>query len=227
MMNNFATTKVEVNIDDIRPNPWNPNQMDSKTFEKEKKSITELGFLGSIIVREHNIPGYYEILDGEHRWKAAKELGYTKMAVESVGKISDQQVKLLTILLNNLKGKDDVFKRAKLLEALDEGQLQLLPMTADEIENEKRLISFDWDKWDVEDEEREKQFGKVVVLQFTKEEGQVWEKAKEELMKRGMLKSKNKKRQDVEMAMRMMKGFLGLAIGIGEDGTITFEEIIT
>lgn len=227
-MNNFRTTKLEVDIDQIQPNPWNPNQMDSKTFEKEKKSITELGFLGSVLVREHNVKGYYQILDGEHRWKALKELGYTKVTIENIGEISDEEAKLLTVLINNLRGKDDVFKRAKILEALQEGQLSLLPMTAEEIEHEKRFVEFDFSKFEKEAEEKEtsKFPTKVVSLLFTDEtEEAVWNKAKEEMMKRDMIKSKNKKKQDVEMVMILIKSFLKLAIGIEsfEGDKVSFE----
>lgn len=228
-MNNFRTTKLTVEIDKIQPNPWNPNQMDAKTFEKEKQSITELGFLGSILVRDHEVNGYYQILDGEHRWKAMKELGYTEVPVENIGKISDEETKLLTILINNLRGKDDVFKRAKILEALEEGQLSLLPMTKEEIEFEKKFVAFDFSKFEkeaAEGEEEIKQFVKVVVLQFTDaSEEAVWNKAKEEMMKRDMIKSKNKKRQDVEMTMILIKNFLKLSIGSSAfDGdTVEFE----
>lgn len=220
-MDNFKTTKLEVEIDQIRPNPWNPNVQDKKMFEKEKKSITELGFLGSILVRDHIIPGYYEILDGEHRWKAAKELGYTKMQIETIGKILDDEAKLLTILINNLRGKDDVFKRAKILEALEEGQLSLLPFTEEEIENEKRFVQFDFSQYDKasEDDSESNQFGKVIVLQFSQEEGAVWQLAKEELTKRGIVNEKNKKKQDVQMAMKLIQNFLGLAVEMSKDKT--------
>lgn len=217
-MDNFKTTKVEVEIDYIRPNKWNPNVQDKKMFEKEKKSILELGFLGSILCREHEVTGYYEILDGEHRWKAAKELGYTKMMVENIGKIPDEEAKLLTILINNLKGKDDVFKRAKILEALNEGQLSLLPFTAEEIEHEKQFVKFNFADFDNGDEpDEEKQFGKVIVLPMTTEEGLVWEFAKQQMMKRDMIKSKNKKRQDIEMVMKLIRGFLSLAVPMDDD----------
>lgn len=216
-MNNFKTEKKEVDIDKVRPNQWNPNVQDKKIFEKEKKSIQDLGFLGSILVRDHAVTGYYEILDGEHRWKACKELGYTKIPVESIGKISDKEAQLLTVLINNLRGKDDIFKRAKILEQLESGQLELLPMTAEEIEHEKRFVQFDFSQYDKEGEEMpEREFGKVIVLPMTDEEGLIWQKAKEEMIKRKMVSEKNKKKQDVQMAMILIKSFLTLAIGPSE-----------
>lgn len=151
-MNNFKTTKKQVNIDHIVPNPWNPNVQNEAMFQKEINSIKELGMLGSILVRD--FAGMYQILDGEHRWKAAKELGYTEMVVETMGEIEDNQAKLLTILLNNLRGKDDIEKRAKIYQELEQGQLQLLPFSEQEIENEKKLIEFDFSQYDKEKSDR-------------------------------------------------------------------------
>jgi len=147
-MNNFKTTKVKVDINHIQPNPWNPNVQSDEMFRKEVNSIKELGMLGSILVRDWC--GQYQILDGEHRWKAALELGYTEMTIETLGEIEDNQAKLLTVLLNNLKGKDDVEKRAKIFQQLESGQLQLLPFTEEEIENQKKLIEFDFSQYDQE-----------------------------------------------------------------------------
>src|SRR3990167_4523362 len=154
MINDFKTEKLTVDIDKIMPNPWNPNIQEKAIFEKQKKSIDELGFIGSIIVRRINHTTCdYQILDGEHRFKAAKEHGYTQIQVECfIGDLFDNDAQLLTILLNNLHGKDDVFKRAKILEVLNEGQLQLLPFTQEEIEHEKKFVNFDFSQYEKEGE---------------------------------------------------------------------------
>lgn len=150
MSNKFRTEKKVISINLIIPNPWNPNVQSKSMFEKGKKSVEELGMLGSILVRE--TAGYYQILDGEHRWKYLKELGYSECPVESMGEIPDDEAKLLTVLLNNIHGTDDLEKRAKIFEQLGEGQLQLLPFTSEEIENEKKLFKFDFSQFDNLDE---------------------------------------------------------------------------
>lgn len=155
MSQNFRTTKKVVDIDLIIPNVWNPNVQSQSMFEKGKQSMEQLGMLGSILVRE--VGGCYEILDGEHRWKYGKELGYKEMTVETMGEISDSEAKLLTVLMNNIKGSDDIEKRAKIFEQLEQGQLSLLPFTEQEIENEKKLFNFDFSQYDkVEDIEIKK-----------------------------------------------------------------------
>ena len=143
----FNTEKIMVPIDKIMPNRWNPNYQDKRVFEKQKKSIRELGMLGSILVRKIDNHTFcdYEIMDGEHRWKALKEEGSVECPVEVIkGEVSDGDAQLLTILLNNLRGKDDIFKRAKILQVLNENQLQLLPFTEREIEHEKRFVKLDF-----------------------------------------------------------------------------------
>ena len=55
-INNFTTEKKVVPIDDVIPNPYNPNYMDKAMFEKARKSLEELGMLGSIIVRNYARP---------------------------------------------------------------------------------------------------------------------------------------------------------------------------
>jgi ParB/RepB/Spo0J family partition protein len=133
----FTTTKIVVPIDNIKPNPWNPNKMDDFTYGKMKKTIQERGLFGSIIVREW--AGIYEIIDGEHRWKACKELDYKELPIENAGEMSDQEVKFWTMYFNNTRGRDDVLKRSKLLSELDAGQTSLLPWTDEEIANERKL----------------------------------------------------------------------------------------
>lgn len=151
MNQNFRTTKKIVDINLVVPNRWNPNVQTKSMFEKGKQAVETLGMLGSILVRETG--GCYEILDGEHRWKYMKELGYTECPVETMGEVSDEQAKLLTVLMNNIRGSDDIEKRAKIFEQLEQGQLQLLPFSEQEIENEKSLFKFDFSQYDTVDDE--------------------------------------------------------------------------
>lgn len=216
----YKTTKLMVEIDKVRPNRWNPNVMDKVTFGKQKKSIEEMGFLGSILVRDHEIEGYYEILDGEHRWKALKEAGATEVPVETVGKISDQDAQLLTILINNLRGKDDVFKRAKILEALNESQLSLLPLTKEEIEHEKQFVKFDFGQYDTDIEDiPERDYSKLVVLNLNEDEGKVWDAVKSHMMEKGLISEKNKKKQDIQMTMKLLQNWMGFMVGSTESQT--------
>lgn len=157
-MDKFNTQQFEVDINHIFPNPWNPNRQNDETFDKEKQSITAFGMIDPILVREKE-DGTYEIIDGEHRWRACLELGFTKMKVESIGKIDDSSAKLLTINLNNLRGKDDIFKRAALLKEINLNQLSLLFCGEEGAKEEMKLLDFDFsqfEKTQVTEEEQDK-----------------------------------------------------------------------
>ena len=87
-----------VPIDQVRPNPWNPKDKDTKSFADVKASIAENGLRGFIVVRDNPIEGSpYEIVDGEQRWRACKELEFDKVVIYNEGKISDQRAQELTL----------------------------------------------------------------------------------------------------------------------------------
>ena len=80
--NNFEKgSNQTVRIADIEPRRDQPR----KTFEKEPletlaDSIATYGVLQPIIVRENEaVPGTYEIIAGERRWRAAKMAGLTEI----------------------------------------------------------------------------------------------------------------------------------------------------
>lgn len=104
---------IEVDINSVRPNTWNPNVQSEFVFEKNKKSLDDEKQLIPILVREND---GLEIVDGEHRWRAAKELGWKKIAVNNLGKISDAKAILIGQKLNRISGTDD---RSKLKDAYE------------------------------------------------------------------------------------------------------------
>lgn len=211
-MNNFVTTKITVPIDKIRPNVFNPHYMTPAQFEKEKESIEKLGMIGSIFVGEYGED--FVILDGEHRWKVCKELGYTELPVENIGPVTESQIKFYTVHMNNTIGQDDILKRAALLSAMDSGQLMLLPFTEEQIQNEKKFVEFDFSQYDVQLEPKERKFGMVVVMPMTSEEGMVWNNVKQTLIERGKIDTDNsKKRQDIQTLMYLCENMLNVFEG--------------
>lgn len=209
----FVTEKLVVPIDKIMPNRWNPNYQTKAQFEKQKQSMRELGFVGSVFVRRvKHTSCDYEILDGEHRWKGLKEEGATECPIECFKEdVSDADAQVMTVLFNNLRGQDDIEKRAKILEALGDKQLSLLPMSADEIENEKALFKFDFSKYDKEETVPEREFAKVIVLGFNSEEAALWDMTMERMQGLDMVTAKVKKKADIQMVMRLIKQFSELA----------------
>ena len=96
-------------------NTWNPNIMDSQTYQALSESFREFGDIDPILVRD--LGNKYQIIDGEHRYKIARDLGIDKIQCIVVD-VSDTQAKRLTQIMNRTKGKDDPEKLMKLLDSL-------------------------------------------------------------------------------------------------------------
>lgn len=66
---------IDLKIDQIKPNDWNPNEMTPAEFAEMVAELTHLGKPAKPIVLRKNGSGY-EIIDGEHSYRALKELGH-------------------------------------------------------------------------------------------------------------------------------------------------------
>lgn len=110
-------TILQVEVARLRPNPWNTNSVGAQNFEKLKGSIEKLGFFKPILARELH-GGQFEILGGEHRWRAAMEQGISTVPVISVGKISDLVAKQMSLVDNERYGEDDQVALQRLIEEI-------------------------------------------------------------------------------------------------------------
>lgn len=143
---NLVREASVIGITALRPNPWNPNVQSEFIFERERASIREFGFVDPVTVRV--VPGQegYEIVDGEHRWRAAKAEGYAEIAVMNLGEIPDHVAKRLTVVLNETRGEPDSLKMSELIKSLlieDESLLAVLPYTDQELKRFIDIASFD------------------------------------------------------------------------------------
>lgn len=102
-----------VSTDSIRPNAYNPNRQSEHDFELLCASIREDGFTQPIIVQKAS----REIVDGEHRWRAAKTVGFTEIPVVFVD-MDPAQMMISTIRHNRARGSHDVELEAQVLRDL-------------------------------------------------------------------------------------------------------------
>lgn len=108
-------TIVYVSVDRLVPSSLNPNRMTKEEYEGLKGSIRYAGFLESNpILTRPNGDGTFEIVSGEHRWRAAKELGIVKVPCE-IREMDDLEAARHRVILNKDRGKLDYFKLSKLL----------------------------------------------------------------------------------------------------------------
>jgi len=107
--------KVEyVGVDSIKPNKYNPNRQNEHDFELLLKSMQEDGFTQPIVCQKNRT-----IVDGEHRWRAAKTLGYDEIPVVFVD-MTDEQMKISTLRHNRARGSEDIELTAALMKDLQE-----------------------------------------------------------------------------------------------------------
>lgn len=96
-------TISEINLKDLRPNPYQPRKIfDAAAIQELKQSILEHGILQPIIVRK-TIKGY-EIVVGERRYRAACEAKLEKIPAV-VRELTDQQMMEMAVL-ENLQRED-------------------------------------------------------------------------------------------------------------------------
>tara|TARA_Y100001973_G_scaffold99748_1_gene159452 strand:+ start:422 stop:1027 length:606 start_codon:yes stop_codon:yes gene_type:complete len=128
-------------------------------FDKAKQSIIDNGFCDPVLVREvsprhkkgngKRDDSYYEIIDGEHRYKAAESLGIESIHVVNMGTVSDTQAKRMTVQLN-LKGDEpNDIRLSKLISEMEFENVfdasNHLPFSEIELEG---LESFSDPQWD-------------------------------------------------------------------------------
>ena len=90
----------EIPVGDIRPNAKQPRQVfDEDALEELKTSIREFGLLQPVVVRETG-PGSYELVMGERRWRATRELGLETIPAIVRGTADDAMLR--DALLENL-----------------------------------------------------------------------------------------------------------------------------
>lgn len=96
-------TIQEINLKDIRPNPYQPRKtFDEVAINELKESILQHGIVQPIIVRK-SIKGF-EIVAGERRFRAAKEAEF--LTIPSVIRDLTEQQMMELALLENLQRED-------------------------------------------------------------------------------------------------------------------------
>jgi hypothetical protein len=96
-----------IDVDDMEPVAWNPNEMNSEEFDMLVENIKEVGFIDYPQVVPM-VDGSYRIIGGAHRWQAARVLGLKKIpcVLLSHERWTDEDLqKFVTVRLNTLHGR--------------------------------------------------------------------------------------------------------------------------
>lgn len=119
---------VELNLDDLRPNPYQPRKVfDEEKLQELADSIKEHGIFQPIIVKKSSIKGY-EIIAGERRVKAAKMAGLEKIPA-IVRDFTDEEMMEIALLENlqreNLNSIEEAMAYRNLIDTMEITQEEL------------------------------------------------------------------------------------------------------
>lgn len=144
-----ALTNVRnVDIDLVEPNPGQPRQkFDAGPLEELAASLREKGVLQPIIVRPSAVPGRFEIVAGERRWRAAGIAGL-KAIPAIVRTFDDAEALQVSIIENvqreNLNAIEEATSYRRLIEQFGHTQEQVaeaLGRSRSHVANLVRLLS--------------------------------------------------------------------------------------
>ena len=99
-----------LNPEELKPNEYNPIEMDSETERTLEKSIKELGFFVPVLVNADNV-----IIDGEHRWRVAlkqgvKRIPVIRLSVPESNKLENMDRNLRSNLIKGYVNEDKLSK---------------------------------------------------------------------------------------------------------------------
>lgn len=114
---------VHIPLGSVRPNPWNPNRVPPHKMRSIVHGMKTDGWLASqaLLIWATDDKGERKdiIIDGEHRWRAACELGMAEGPAVFLDNISEAQAKALTIKMNQKRGDFDAESLGKLLRDIE------------------------------------------------------------------------------------------------------------
>ncbi len=114
-----------IGVGDICPNPYNKNRMGEKYFTALKTNLanSKVGFTIPVLVRPNpntDSDIKWMIIDGEHRWKAAKEVGYQQIPCIVFPQMDESLAKYFMIESNSVRGDTSDADIKKILQEIEE-----------------------------------------------------------------------------------------------------------
>lgn len=97
---------VRLAVGQIRPNRYQPRiRLDAEKIKELGQSIRKHGVVEPIVVREiRKMPGQYELIAGERRWRAAQQIGLKQ--IDAIVRQTDDQQTAVLALIENMDRED-------------------------------------------------------------------------------------------------------------------------
>jgi hypothetical protein len=173
----FDPTKLSVvQIDKVRPNTWNPKDKDTEEYKQVEESLKRYGQRIPIVVRDNN---GFEIIDGEQRWKACKELKFPKVIIYNEGKLEDKKAQELTLWYQVQVPFNEISLSQMVVKLVTDYSDAFVPYPPEKIEEMKELIKFNWEdyKVDTNAEDIDQSRLMTLVIPMTSEQYEIVQKA--------------------------------------------------
>lgn len=155
----------KVPIDKVHPNPWNPKQKNHQKVKDIEETIKLHGFKQPVQVRTHpKKKGEYEIIDGEQRWTAMKNLKATHIYIYDNGKVSDAAAQNETLWWQ-VQVPFETVELAHLVVELNAMEFEL-PYTDQEILDFKEMTGADYKEEDEKQEEKPESDFKTITFKL-------------------------------------------------------------
>ena len=110
----------QVPIDELRPDPANPRQIDPATLDALTRSVRQFGLVDPLIARREN----GQLIGGHQRWLAARRAGLDTLPVIYLD-LPESEARLLALALNQISGTWDADSLARLFQELQTQELDL------------------------------------------------------------------------------------------------------
>jgi len=107
---------VMIRTDRLVPNDYNPNRHTPQQVAEHKAEVERLGRIPKPIVVHPGDDGAYVIIDGEHSWNIARELGYEEVPCEVV-EVDEFEARMQTFKRNQ-GGRNDRVKLGRMFRAM-------------------------------------------------------------------------------------------------------------
>jgi len=145
---NESKPTLFMNINNVEPNREQPRKnFDEDTLHELSESIKQFGVLQPLLV--HNKKGYFEIIAGERRWRAAKLAGLKEVPI-IVKNLTDQEIVEISLIENiqreNLNPIEEAWAYKKLLTEFNLKQDEVADRVSKSraaVTNSMRLLKLD------------------------------------------------------------------------------------
>lgn len=147
--NNGLVNFISLPIDKMVKADWNYKTEHKELSEKLVSNIKRNGQIENLLVRELET-GFYEVVNGNHRYDALKALGFEEAIVYNLGKITLAHAQRVAIETNETKFGTDVMKLSDLIGEISQAYdrddlLATMPYSAKELDNMLDLVNYDFE----------------------------------------------------------------------------------